>query len=67
MQVQRSQTCTDFQVRLEALWRDCIWQYHIFESIAELALHKAAVLLQLCVQQLVNLWCSRLLHLLVHG
>lgn len=65
MQVHESQTCADFQVCLKALWRDCIWQDHIFEPIAELALHQAAVLLQLCVQQLVNVWCSCLLHLLV--
>lgn len=56
-------TCADLQVRLEALWRHCIWQDDVFQSIAQLALHQAAVLLQLCVQQVLHICCSRLFHL----
>lgn len=56
-------TCADLQMRLEALWRHSVGQDDIFQSVAELPLHKAAVLLQFCVQQVLNLWRSRLLHL----
>ena len=56
-------TCTDLQMCLKALWRHGIGQDDIFQSIAELPLHKAAMLLQFCVQQVLDLRCSRLLHL----
>ena len=59
-------TCADLQMRLKALGRHGVGQNDIFQSIAELPLHQAAVLLQLRVQQVLNLWRSRLLHLQPH-
>ena len=56
-------TCTNLQVSLKALRRHSVGKDDIFESVAELPLHKAAMLLQLRVQQMLNLWRSRLLHL----
>ena len=54
-------------MRLKALWRHSIGQNDIFQSIAELPLHQAAVLLQLGVQQVLNVWRCCLLHLRTHN
>ena len=56
-------TCADLQVRLKALWRHCIWQNDILETIAQLSLHQRAVLLQFSVQKVLHMGWDCLLHL----
>ena len=56
-------TCADLQMRLKALWRHCIRQNDILETIAQLSLHQRAVLLQFSVQKVLHMGWDCLLHL----
>lgn len=56
-------TCTNFQMRLEALWWHLVRKDDIAQPILQLALHKVLVLLQLGIQQALQIQLLSFLHL----